>query len=701
MRKRLLKYLRRFLIVLLVIGVLGLIAFSWICYWPLEGEVENLDQLIPETADFVIRGNYDEIKETGWFQQNVLENPAHGALADFVKGTGDPRASSWPKLQAELKALNRQINDQIPLGIVDFDVERDVLSGDVVVAGVWCAGARPPQPPGWQELLLLKRLTWKPRAGLAAAIGHGFIRDMALPQPGPKMETHDEDHEIVKITLPGIPVRSAIERGGCGRGFVMPPDNEWYIMRVKDVVAVSNSPKMMLDVVDLIDKSANHGEGFRGREWFDITPDEAKVTAAFDIQPMHEYVVRTLETLGTRQNLINHYVKPVTFERLNGSLSLKSKDHLVGEASIYLRKSDLSDELKSLYRLPHAPLREGLAEFAPAESTWLTATIRARPMHFFSSILDMLTPAERRLLRDNVRLAKDEQGVPYKEPEDVFKELTPRLGDTAWIAVGRLDEVFDKVEYSEYFTDEDDPYPGFAFMMRIREGATLTEVDEFLRDKAKIMGMDPDKFDRKEHAGIPYTRLSMIETTRDFKHVTPCYYLAQDRFIFCNNEVYFREILETIADPTKSLARSDKFQVAMSKVEERSHLGLYVDMKMLCAAPASDGTGARGHLWDLRNKIVTDPLAERERSIDHRKNLMASFQRRRGRHPNDQEMVRIDDQVDAYIEAWRESYPQLIEDYRKELRQLSRLKSVALSLGATDGELLARLVIGLRSPGDE
>lgn len=710
MRKRLLKYLRRFLIVMLILGVLGLIGFSWICYWPFEGEVKELEQLIPETAEFVIRGDYDQIKDTGWIQTNVFDNPLHASLEDFAKGTGDPRATSWPKLQEELAALNQQINAQIPLGIVDFDVERDVLSGEVVVAGRWCAGVRPPQPPGWQELLLLKRLTWKPRAGLAAAIGHGFIRDMAVDPRQMKMEIDDEEMGLAKVTMPGVAVRTRIERSGCGRGFTMPPDNEWYILRVKDVVAVSNSPSMIKAVYDLSEKSDNHGEGFRAREWFELDDQKVdrNIVASVDIEPMQQYIVRQLETLGARRNLINNYVLPTSFEKMKGQLELSSEDQLVGKAQIFLRSDviDDSEKIKLLYAMPQTPVREGLPEFVPAEHTWLTATLRSRPMHFFGSVLDMLTRDERDLLNENVRNAKNEQGEPYRDIEEVLSELAPRLGDTAWISVGRLKDIFDKVQYDEWFTAEDDPYPGFAFMMRIREGASLTEVDEFLRGKAAVMGLK-EEVERREHAGIPYTRLFLKEVPNHLKHASPCYYLAQDRFIFGNNEWYFQQILETIADPSRSLARSDRFQVAMGKLENRAHLGLYVDLGMLFAAPDSTkpGAGPRGHMWDERNKKITDTLTERERLNSKRAELVASFSRRRGRHPNDQEMERINTQIDDFAAAYRESYPRLIEDYRQELLAMRRFQTLALSLGAlVDDEghqvLSAKLVVGLGSGDD-
>lgn len=706
MRKRLLKYLRRFLIVLVVIGLIGLIGFSWICYWPFEGDVTDLAQLIPEQAEFVLRGSYEEIKASGWIQHNVFEHPLYAPLETFAEGTGAPGEPSWPQIQRQLEDLNRQINASIPLGIVDFDIERDVLAGEVTIAGAWCEGSRPPQPPGWQEILLLKRLSWKPRAGLAAALGNEWIRDMALqggPGRPPKIEPFEG--EIYRVTVPDIPVRSQIDRASCGRGFTMPPDNEWYVTRVRDVVAISNSPNMMLEVVRLAGKADNHAEGFRARDWYKLEPQSDRIIAAVDTEPLHQYLVRLLETLGDRRRLLNRFLLPRSFERLNGRLDLGNENQLVGEASVLLRSDVVGDnpELEALYRMPMAPLAaEGLEQFVPAEDTWLSGTVRSRPMYFFSAVLDMLTPNERQLLNDNLRAAADAQGQRYNKVEEVLEELAPRLGDTAWFAVGRLSGVFDQVEYPEWYATEDDPYIPFAFMMRIREGANLQEVDDFLRGKAPLMGLKKD-MERREHAGIPYTRLFLEKTTRDFVHVKPCYYLAQDRFIFCNNEDYFKGVLETIADPTLALARSERYRVAMGKVDARGHLGLYIDLGAALAVPPDSQPGGqpRGILWDIRNQQVTDTVREREKSIAKLAELQEAFQRTRGRRPNEQEMERLYDQRDEFMAAWRRTYPRLVEDYRQELESLARLKSLALSVGAFEGELNFRLVIGLKDPALE
>ncbi|MGI9539343.1 MAG: hypothetical protein ACR2N6_04260, partial [Miltoncostaeaceae bacterium] len=70
MRTRLLKWSRRLLYVVLALVVIGVAGFTWFCYWPLEGKVDDLLTIVPENAEFVIRGDWEDIEQTGWIQEN-------------------------------------------------------------------------------------------------------------------------------------------------------------------------------------------------------------------------------------------------------------------------------------------------------------------------------------------------------------------------------------------------------------------------------------------------------------------------------------------------------------------------------------------------------------------------------------------------------------------------------------------------------
>ena len=169
LRQRLLKYLKRLLILVVILGVIGVGAFSWLCYWPLEGDVEDLLYLVPEDSEFVLRGDWEDIERTGWIQKNVIDDPLHPLVR---KGAQE----ALTEARAKIREIEGQINANIPVEFAKFGVEEDVLKGEVIVSGHWCPGAGPDKgTPKWQEILVLTRVSWKTRC--VAALKHGFIRD--------------------------------------------------------------------------------------------------------------------------------------------------------------------------------------------------------------------------------------------------------------------------------------------------------------------------------------------------------------------------------------------------------------------------------------------------------------------------------------------------------------------------------------------
>ena len=57
------------------------------------------------------------------------------------------------------------------------------------------------------------------------------------------MANSAEDDEIYRLTFPFMAVLPESQRMGCGDGVVIPPRNQWYLRRVKDVLAISNSKR--------------------------------------------------------------------------------------------------------------------------------------------------------------------------------------------------------------------------------------------------------------------------------------------------------------------------------------------------------------------------------------------------------------------------------------------------------------------------
>src|SRR5262245_62959006 len=79
--RRSLRWLKRIAIALLVLLVIGVAAFTWFAYWPLEGKVERIDALVPGAVDFVWRASWPEIKEQGAVARWLVDDPPIQSLS--------------------------------------------------------------------------------------------------------------------------------------------------------------------------------------------------------------------------------------------------------------------------------------------------------------------------------------------------------------------------------------------------------------------------------------------------------------------------------------------------------------------------------------------------------------------------------------------------------------------------------------------
>lgn len=693
LRKRLLKYLKRLVLVGVVLAVIGIGVFTWLCYWPLEGSVDNVLALVPEDVEFVLRADYEDLRDTGWVQANVLDDPLHPLLAEQA-------GSAIEQAEAEMALIEQQINANIPVEFAQFGVVDDVLKGEVCISGNFCRGLGADQgAPKWQEILLMTRVSWKTRC--VSALKHGFIRE----QMGPNLRISAEDDEIYKLVFPNMRVLPEAKRMGCGGGFVIPPRNTWYLRRVKDVLAISNSRRLINGVADLSVEGSG-GRSFATRPGYDVQHVPGRITAAVNVVPLHTYLTSAFEYYP-RLKPLKRFLPPEALEKLNGSLSLAGLDLLKGGAKVSYIGQSAPAVVRNVYSLPERAVSQGISELVPARDTFAVLSLRVDPQYLLTSIVnDILEPGERRLWERNLR-----GGVEggYDTLDEFFADLSTRIGTEAMIALARLSDTFDKVEYSSWWDDSVDPMPAMAIMVRVKEGGSAKELEEYLSGKIPLMGFSR-KMDRIKYKAYTYMRAELETKVLDYALVTPCFLLANDYLIIATNETYMRQIVETVSErDVPALENDETFRVTMATMPARGHVGLFLDLEKLSRIPREDQTstgsagplGTRGFLWDGRNQFVINERDSRTEAIRFRSELEQRYRRSNGnRVLSDQQRVEIEKQVDAHIQAWYDRYPEFEEEYRRKLEEFRRLRGIGLVLGATDTEIDVNFALVLREAED-
>ena len=691
MRQRLLKYLKRFLILLAILAVLGLAAFTWLCYWPLEGSVDDVLTLVPEDMEFVLRADYDDLRDTRWVQENVIEDP-------LVPQLGEQVAQVLQRIDVEIGSIQAQVDQQSPVAVdVQDFVEGHVLEGEVCIAGNFWQGASPGRgdPPQWRELLVLKRVSRIARC--VSGLQHGFIRRQV--QLGPQVEMSAEPNEIIKFQLLGVQPM----RGPTGQHRAGDPDlSQWFMVRIKDVIAVSNNQRILQEVIGLGEDP--NGASFARRPGFTIPQTPGRVTAAVNLAPLHNYLNRIFDFYPDLK-VLRRFLPPDALVKLSGHASLEGLDLLSGAGSItYVDTTEEAEDVKrGVYSLPQREVASGIATLVPAEDTYAVLSLRTNPEYLLNEILwGSVPPAVQKLWSDNLRANKQ---AGFASVPELFQDLSTRMGNEAMVAVGRMGEIYDRVDFPEWYSAEPEPLPALAIMVRLGEGATQAELEEYLAGKMFLLGMEKE-LERVPYGNFTYSKAELKVETLDYKYVSPCFIVVQDHLVMTSSEGYMRRILDTVSDAAgKALAQDETFRVTMGALPETGHVGLFIDVEKLTRVPSAirldpndpdnadlGAPGTRGFLWDKRNSWVIQNKDERTEAIRFRRQERRKFPERL----NDQQREEIERRVGRHMDGWLDRYPEFLEEYRRSLEDLRRFRGVGLVLGSRGSDIDARFAVVLR-----
>jgi hypothetical protein len=671
---RILRLVGILLAVLLVVGVAG---FTWLAYWPFEGSVDRLEALVPADVEFVVRGSWKSIRESGWVQRNVVDHPLHTDLTmEALAGPPPPGAGAAPR--RSLADVEKQINDSIPgalkplmgflFGTKTFGVEKDVLPGDLIVAGTFCSRAAGRPGPPYKELLVLTRVTSLVKFGVAST-KHGFLRKMYF---GPEMSVDEVPGGMLKIELRN---QRPSKYGGCegGRGDT-PPDNVWYLGRVKDVVAVSNDEPLLAKALDL---QGGVGERAIDRPDFSLKPTSEGIAAAVDLQPIRPFLNRLLTPEGSARGgrelnaFLTRFLTPGALDRMNAIVEPQGPDGILARADVTYTDRELHPNVRASYALTPEPFATGIARLVPERDTFAVALLRSPARSLLQGVYEALTRADRSLIDDHVR-----RMGRYKGISEFLDELAAHLGTNTGVAFSRLSTVFDQTKYETWFTsDEPDPMAILTVLVRIGPGHTREQVDQFLAERVPAIGL--------EHAGnvvregITYSRLKLPAKPKDYELYEPAYLVTADTVILTSNEDYLHRIIDVMAGRAPRVAESASFRAVTGRLPGDATLALYVDVK-----------NARDYFWDHRNLWVINSRSSDTHAQRYRAERQKHWAQKKGGPLTQEDLDKVNDEVDAEIARYRmQEYPRFVDEYRGLVDRWARFRAAALVMAARDGTI--------------
>ncbi len=669
--RRWVKWTRRVGILLVVLFAIGVAGFTWIAYWPLEGRYqEPLENLVPADVDFLYRANWKDLKATGWVQRNVFDHPLHPSL--------DPKGLE-EGLQA-VSDLEGQVNDSLPgalkvaMGIVygtdEFGVEKDLVPGEVVAAGRLCGGTNPWKdgPPRWRELLLLTKVTGPVRFALAAVGKHEFVRKMAFP---PDVTVTDIPGGILRIEARGIRVSDLRSRSGCEGGHVVPPENIWFVARVRDVLVVSNAEDLVAGVLALGRKQGERAVDVR-REWQSRPVPSDGISAAVDLAPLRSYLGHLLaagEAPGSRAGVgevalgsfLRRFLTADSLHGLTAAVQPEGGDGIRASALLTYLPPDVSRTVADTYGLDATKVSEGIAQRVPDKDTFAIVHMRTPPRALFDALWETLKPADRRLVEDEIRKIGR-----YASVAAFLDELAGQLGSETGVAFARLSQVFDRVKYETWFSVDDPAFSvAFAVMLRVAPGKRQEDVDAFLSDRVQALGFKapiPETMDGQ----VPYSRLEMQLKSRDYELYKPAYCAFNGYLILSTDVEYLKSILKTMRGEEPSVAASARFRQVMGGLPDLATVAAYVN--------ADEG---RRVLGDQRNEWV-----QREKdTVRFANEVRGRLQREAKERGQIPDLAKINDEVDVEVDRYRtDRYAEFIQERLRSIDETKRIAAIGVVL---------------------
>jgi hypothetical protein len=680
-------------VTVVVLSIVGIAGFTWFAYWPFEGRVDDLATLVPADVEFVYRASWADLRDRGWLREHLVDRPVHPSLerfADFREDSGIARIEAQVDggLPGPVRFLRR-----VFYGTDTFSVEKDLVAGDVIAAGKWCGGGSPSQgPPRWREVLLLTRVTGQVKFGFEA-MKHEAVRNRALP-PDADVALEVTPEKWLRVELKDPRLRPRGRREGCEGGAEMGPIDVWYVARVKDVLAVSNSEDLVRGAV----AAAGGMDRAMDRPGFSMPEPEGGVAAFVDIERLRSYLQRffaTNEGSATVGSFLGKFVAIDSLDRATIRLAPSSSvDGLVAQATVQYSASRLRDfkEVTATYELDPKPVAQGIASLVPAADTVAVVQVTTPPAALFHAIYDRVSKDDRKLFEQRVReigaerRRRGEKG--YEKVGDFLDELAAQLTANTGLAVSRIPSAMDAAKYESWYYGAE-PAPTFAVtvLVGIPPGKKPEDVDAFMAEHVAALGFDPPE--RVPYKGVTYARLKIRIPTEgesegslkpaDLQLIEPAYYVSPSGWlVLSSREDYLLKILPILRgdpDATVPLSRTPAFRSATQEIPADATLALFVD-----------GSEFRKLLWDYRNKIVREKHPDDQYAIQFR----AKLHEEAARTGRAADLAAINDAVDKEMERYRrDEYARFVRDWRRELDTWSGFGafSVAMAARRADSQL--------------
>ncbi|MHC4551022.1 MAG: hypothetical protein ACYTEZ_19910 [Planctomycetota bacterium] len=673
-----LRRLAKWLAILAAVAVAFAVAFVWVVLGvnPLEGDADQLWELVSNDVQFFVRFPGTQVLRSE-LAQGLEEEPGYEFLFDVRE-----------QLEDLTRQVAREVNPNVPLGLVDVDFERDFLASEMAVAGTFGPDYSRPR---LDSFLLLTRIAWYGR--FVSALQADFVRsripaaDRIELVKGTYFRYVLDDETARRLT------QLRAQRGGRG------PLREVYFGRIKDVLLVSDEPMW-------IEAAVRGGQQtLKADPWFETEFIRRSRAQDVELFLRHSLTAHMMMQHGNPErggplaplswilpwSMAGDVTVQASLRADGASMRLSNNPTPEGYAKV------TQEHLQNLYEREKADLKfdlseNGIGRLIPRRRTVGAAVFHADPEDLVGFILASMAPYDRDNMNDQVRGAS-RAGRRYRDLRDLLRELTKDLEGTHLVVIHRP-SVFGQASYSSYKDRADPPTPKgqftFTLVSRVKDSVAPDKVRESLFRHLEHLGLDS----KGSHQSGKFHLAEPKVETGDFPLLKPAYgALPEMKYVLIAYDVEGAEaVLEAAENPEERLINDPGFQGAVRQLPSRGSLALVVRGDLL---RQSLGDRVREEARDFLD--TPGKQTEWRRQYDEANRKLPPEQRR-----SDEEITRdIVARTERYI---AEMYPEFRETYENSLAWLGAVDTAVLTCNLGIGpqkQVHARAFVLFRTGGGE
>jgi hypothetical protein len=643
--------------------VLLLAAAGYLFVWqglgvnPLEGDEDHIWDLVSNDVDFFLR-----CPGTDLLGEPVVEGLGEEESLGFLLDAKDAIAKA-------ARDVARDVNPQVPLGLFQVDLEKDLSGKEVALAGIVTTNLSVPK---LERFVVLLRIPGY--AKFVSALRRDFVRTK-VPD-GDRIEVVRGLYFKVKdarIAEALAPFRTGMAR--------QEPDALWFA-RIRDVLLLTDEPMWIEDALISGGETLPADVDFK-TEFIPLSRPEA---VELHMRPRLASGLLRPDRRGGPVDAASRLVPPQVLGNVivqatpeEEGVGLRFVNHPEAEGYARMTKAYAI----KLYERQKADLRfdfteNGIARLLPRRGVVGAVVLHADPDTFAALAMDAMSDADRSNL-DSLAQKGIAGGRAYASYETLLAEIGKDLADTHMLVIHRP-EVFDGADLSGADQPMDSanpsPQPSFSFVSVIRDNVAPEKVVEKVTENLRFLGLKKPDDAPLLHPGGKYYVADPLAPSGDFSLFHPAYAALTEGgrfFVFTSSRENMEAILKAAADPQSRLLAEPGVAAAMTRLPAEGTISI-----------VARGVGLRDYLTD------------RVRTAFWNEHALLRLQEQ-WRKEKQQAGVKDEDELDRLVleetdRFKREEYPRFRDDYRARCAALGRLDTAVLGVALGVGP--SRMVKG-------